>query len=97
MGEIGYNRHEFLHELKWWEIKLIIRGYRKRERTFCTMTRWAAFMTVSAFADLKKVGIHSAEDLLRFPWEKTELPSEEDIEELRQLLKNENKKRDTEA
>lgn len=32
MGEIGYNRHEFLYDLRLWEIHLIIMGYRKRNR-----------------------------------------------------------------
>lgn len=30
MGEIGYNRHEFLYDLRLWEIHLIIMGYRRR-------------------------------------------------------------------
>ncbi len=32
MGEIGYNRHEFLYDLRLWEIHLIVMGYRKRDR-----------------------------------------------------------------
>lgn len=32
MGEIGYNRHEFLYDLRLWEIHLIVIGYRKRDR-----------------------------------------------------------------
>ena len=32
MGEIGYNRHEFLYDLRLWEIHLIVLGYRKRDR-----------------------------------------------------------------
>ena len=31
MGEIGYNRHEFLYDLRLWEIHLIVMGYRKRD------------------------------------------------------------------
>ena len=32
MGEIGYNRHEFLYDLRMWEIHIIVLGYRKRDR-----------------------------------------------------------------
>ena len=32
MGEIGYNRHEFLYDLRLWEIHLIVMGYRKRDQ-----------------------------------------------------------------
>ena len=30
MGEIGRDRHEYLYEMRWWEILLIIQGYRRR-------------------------------------------------------------------
>ena len=73
MGEVGYNRNEFLHELRWWEIKAIIDGYRKRERTYLLMTRWSTFMIMcTGMADLKKAGIHSDDDLMRFSWEESE-------------------------
>ena len=73
MGEVGYNRNEFLHELRWWEIKAIIDGYRKRERTYLLMTRWSTFMIMcTGMADLKKAGIQSADDLMRFSWEESE-------------------------
>ena len=34
MGEIGIPRHEFLYDLKFWEVRRIIRGYRKRGKIF---------------------------------------------------------------
>ena len=30
MGEIGRDRHEFLYEMAYWEILLIVRGYNRR-------------------------------------------------------------------
>lgn len=73
MGEVGFNRDQFLHTLKWWEIRAIIDGYRKRERTYLLMTRWSTFMVMcTGMADLKKAGIFKAEDLLQFSWEKAE-------------------------
>ena len=49
----------------------------------------------TGMADLKKAGIHSAEDLLLFSWEKAEklknLPTEEEFEEMRKILANSKK------
>lgn len=73
MGEVGFSRDQFLYGLKWWEINAIIDGYRKRERTYLLMTRWSTFMIMcTGMSDLKKAGIHSADDLLRFSWEEND-------------------------
>jgi len=32
VGEIGIPRHDFLYDLRFWEVRRIIRGYRKRNR-----------------------------------------------------------------
>lgn len=32
MGEIGIPRREFLYEIRFWEVRRIIRGYRRRDR-----------------------------------------------------------------
>lgn len=93
VGEIGFDRDQFLHLLKWWEIRAIIDGYHKRERTYCVLTRWSTFMIMcTGMADLKKAGIHHAEDLMTFPWEKDEklksMFNEDEFEELNRLLKS---------
>ena len=73
MGEVGYNRKEFLYTLKWWEIKAIVDGYRKREHTYLLMTRWSTFMIMcTGMADLRQAGISSATDLMQFSWETEE-------------------------
>ena len=97
MGEVGFSRDKFLYGLKWWEIKAIIDGYRKRERTFLTMTRWATFMQMSTgMADLSKAGINEPQDLMRFSWEEEtdhSLPlTEEQKQAIRELLQAENRK-----
>lgn len=97
MGEIGIDRKQFLYELPLWEIKLIISGYRKRERTYLLMTRWATFMQMcTGMADIKKAGINSAEDLIKFSWEKEDdednKPSDDEVEEMRRMLQEENRK-----
>ena len=45
MGEIGRDRHEFLYEMMWWEITLIIQGYRRRnvlQYQLQRITAWAS-------------------------------------------------------
>lgn len=92
MGEVGIERDTFLYEIEFWEIKCIVSGYRKRERTFCLMTRWATFMQMcTGMADISKSGIHTPEDLMRFPWEKEQNEAapitEEEQEEIRAELR----------
>lgn len=85
MGEIGFPRREFLHDLRWWEVQSIIRGYNRRHRDLWSATRWQTYnlMCVS-MADIKKAGINSPTDLIKFPWEKetTSLPTQAEIDEL---------------
>ena len=99
VGEIGYNRLEYLYELEYWEIVLIVRGYSVRNHDLWSATRWQTFnlMCVS-MADLKKVGIYRPTDLLKFPWEK-ELPessggytgpTKAEIEEMQRIMREEN-------
>jgi len=45
VGEIGRDRHEYLYEMRWYEILLIIQGYRKRNVLQYQLQRiqaWAA-------------------------------------------------------
>ena len=96
MGEIGFDRETFLRTLEWWEVKAIIDGYRKRERTFCTMTRWSTFMQMNTgMANLQKAGIYEPEDLIKFPWEVKEKSiqewSDEEIQRERDWLIEQNK------
>lgn len=97
VGEIGFDRGTFLQVLRWWEIKAIIDGYRKRERNFLIMTRWATYMHMSTgLANLHEAGIYQPEDLLRFSWEKKvdrdNTITEEEKQAIRERLREENKK-----
>ena len=93
MGEIGIEHDRFLYGLRHWEIQAIIRGYRRRQRPSWEQARLNAFYIMSAMADLSKAGIRSDRDLITFPWEEKEetkshsLPSDEEVEEMRQLMK----------
>ena len=43
MGEISRDRHEYLYEMTWWEILLIIRGYRRRNVLSYQLQRLTAY------------------------------------------------------
>lgn len=98
VGEIGYDRHEFLHDLKFWEIKSIVRGYRLRCRTVWEASRLNAFFIMSSQTDLRKSGIYRDTDLVKFPWERQlmvergDQPTPEDVERLREMMRRENEK-----
>ena len=53
MGEIGYNRHEFLYDLRLWEIQLIVMGYRKRDRLKHQLMAECAYAAIYAMRDPK--------------------------------------------
>lgn len=97
MGEIGIPRCEYLYDLEYWEIVLIVRGYFRKSREMWSATRWQTYnlMCVS-MADLKKVGIYRPTDLIRFPWEKdipeagAAGPTKQEVEEMRRMMMEEN-------
>ena len=94
MGEVGIPRSEFLFELRLWEINAIIRGYRRRAHTLWEATRWQTFCIVGALGAGKDFSRPS--DLMAFPWEdeQSELPTEEEIDEMTELLNNINNEKD---
>ena len=101
MGEIGIPRREYLYDLASWEIMLIVRGYIRRSRDLWSATRWQTYnlMCVS-MADIKKAGIHSPTDLIRFPWEDgragnvsaDDIPDKDEVERMRRMMMEENAK-----
>ena len=90
MGEIGVPRREFLYEMRFWEVRRIIRGYRNRQRPSWEQARLNAFFIMSAMADLKQAGIHNDMDLITFPWEKEDieanLPSKEEVADMTDMI-----------
>ena len=100
VGEIGIPRREFLYEISFWEARRILRGYRNRYRDMWSAVRWHAYRIIGAmpYVDLHKNGINSPRDLIQFPWDNDNAPkactaTEDDIEEMQQILKDMNKKK----
>lgn len=96
VGEIGFNRREFLYELRQWEINAVIKGYRARARTHWETARLNAYFIMSAQANLRKMGIYRDTDLIKFPWETRvqsgDQPTAADVERIRRQIKEENER-----
>lgn len=92
MGEIGIGREDFLYRMAFWEIRLVVRGYRERQKNIWEATRWQTFWLMHVgMADTSRVDFES---LLRLPWDRqgsTSEPSQEDIDRLREKLRAYNK------
>ena len=90
VGEIGYNRVEFLRELRLWEIRAIVRGYRRRAALTWEPARFQSFVWLSARGAKM---IKKPQDVVTFPWEKEAEPiSDEDAVEIKNWLKSARKK-----
>ena len=53
MGEIGIPRREFLYDLRFWEVRRIIRGYRNRDRLKHQLIAECAYAAMFAMRDPK--------------------------------------------
>lgn len=82
MGEIGFPRREFLHDLKWWEVRSIIRGYNARHHAGWEQARLVAYNAHYCMGS--KDPVPTVNEWIKFPWEcKDPAPvSQEDIDEL---------------
>ena len=92
MGEIGYNRHEFLYDLRLWEIHLVVMGYRKRDRLKHQLMAECVYAAIYAMRDPKGKKVSDIfPQLFEDEDDDIGLPiSEEDEEELQQLMFNMN-------
>jgi len=81
VGEVGIDRHEFLYELKLWEINAIVEGYRRRAHTTWEAARWQTFCIVCAMG---AKSFNSPQDLQKFSWEEEQYEelSEDEVKEL---------------
>ena len=92
MGEIGFPRQEFLHDLRWWEVKSIIRGYNARHHSGWEQARLVAYN--AHFCMGSKDPLPLVTEWIKFPWE-TKAPtpvSTEDIDDMQALIAAENER-----
>ena len=94
---MGISRHEYLYELRFWELMLIARGYERRKRDMWSAVRWQTFNLMwCSMADIKKAGIMRPSDLLSFPWEHDDedegygggnMPTAEDVKRMQEEMR----------
>lgn len=53
VGEIGISRREFLYDLRFWEVRRIVRGYRRRDRLKHQLMAECVFAAIYAMRDPK--------------------------------------------
>ena len=53
MGEIGIPRREFLYDIRFWEVRRIVRGYRRRDRLKHQLMAECAYAAMFAMRDPK--------------------------------------------
>lgn len=51
MGEIGIPRREFLYDIRFWEVRRIIRGYRRRDTLKHQLLAECAFAAIHVMRD----------------------------------------------
>ena len=95
MGEIGIPRREFLYDIQYWEVVRIIRGYRRRDTLKHQLMAECAYAAMFAMRDPKG---KTVVDMFPFLFEDedenedTPILSDEEIDELRSLIRSNNKK-----
>lgn len=82
VGEIGFPRREFLHDLKWWEVRSIIRGYNARHHAGWEQARLIAYNAHYCMGS--KDPIPTVSEWIKFSWEQKAITplSQDDIDEL---------------
>ena len=88
MGEIGISRHEFLYDLRFWEVRRIIRGYRQRDTLKHQLIAECAYATIYAMRDPKGKTVADMFPMIFDTDDDDEEPpiSKEDVAELQQLM-----------
>lgn len=99
VGEIGVDRKEYLYHLSYCDIVQMLRGYERRLAHWWGAFRWQTHWLVVAqrgSEEMKRSGISSPADMLRFPWEgkeqasQGEQPSADEVQRLRRMMEAEN-------
>jgi hypothetical protein len=83
VGEIGIPRREFLYDLRFWEVRRIIRGYRNRDRLKHQLIAECTYAAMFAMRDPKGKTVEDMFPML-FEEEDYELPdiSDEEVSDL---------------
>ena len=88
MGEIGIDRHLFLYDLQFWEIRRIVKGYRRRDILKYQLLRLCAYMSCFSMRDAEGT---KPEDWLPLSFDKEDFESappmeQKDIDDMQALM-----------
>jgi hypothetical protein len=87
VGEIGVPRREFLHDLRWWEVHSIIRGYRQRDRLKHQLIAVCAYAAMYAMRDSQGKTVEDIFPMLFEDDDYDEPPiSEEDVADMQAMM-----------
>lgn len=87
MGEIGIHRREFLYDLRFWEVRRIIRGYRQRDRLTHQMMAECVYAATYAMRNPEGKTVEGLFPMLFEEDDDDESPiSAEDVADLQQLM-----------
>jgi hypothetical protein len=84
VGEIGIPRREFLYDIRFWEVRRIIRGYRNRDRLKHQLMAECAYAATYAMRDPKGKTVADMFPMIFDTDEEDDEPpiTEEDVAEL---------------
>jgi hypothetical protein len=90
VGEIGVSRHEFLYDLRFWEVDAIIRGYRRRNRLTHQLLAEIVYTTTYSMRDPKGKKVEGMFPMLFDDDDDSDEPimTKEDSDELQQLMED---------
>lgn len=89
MGEIGIPRREFLYDLRFWEVRRIVRGYRNRDRLKHQLMAECAFAAMFAMRDPKGKSVRDIfPSLFQDDDDHSDDLTEEERKELQDLMNN---------
>lgn len=99
MGEIGIPRREFLYDIQFWEVRRIIRGYRRRDRLKYQLMAECVYAATFAMRDPKGKRVSDIFPALFVDdddEEQTEPPiSDDEVRELQELMSAINRDKNT--
>lgn len=90
MGEIGIPRREFLYDIQFWEVRRIIRGYRRRDRLKHQLMAECVYAATFSMRDPKGKTVTDMFPMLFDDDEEDDEPpiTEEDVADLQELMAN---------
>ena len=89
MGEIGIPRREFLYDLRFWEVRRIIRGYRQRDQLKHQLIAECTYAAMFAMRDPKGKTVADMFPMLFEDDDDDDEPpvSEEEVADMQALMK----------